>query len=296
MASHVFLDNPRVKILTLSLQTLRDFQVRMDPSFQATIEAARTHLSHCPQLLRIFQARKLLSRDKSLLFPDFSLGLTDVRMLLDLSWEEMRAQIGSLRPIIGRDSCQFGALLMFLPALCRELNGLYPESLVSKELAVGCIRLIQRIGNGDLPMTFWTHFERWEKHGLEWGRHIRSSSPQSNPELLHELQEFLPPWEVFESGIYTLCPTDFYDVLQWLKTSPDPQQDLIERWQGYMIESLHREGVECSDAVLETRWQNNLRTEAYFDGSPQRFDEKEIIAGWAMCLAGRDVRKKPLVG
>lgn len=55
----------------------------------------------------------------------------------------------------------------------------------------------------------------------EWGRHVRSS-PQSCPELLQELNQFIPPWEAFDMfGVSGFClePVDFYDVVQWLKVS-----------------------------------------------------------------------------
>lgn len=55
----------------------------------------------------------------------------------------------------------------------------------------------------------------------EWGRHIRSS-PHSSPELLNELRDFVPHWDVFSNFVHVtyLCPIEFHDVVQWLKVHP----------------------------------------------------------------------------
>jgi hypothetical protein len=59
----------------------------------------------------------------------------------------------------------------------------------------------------------------------EWGRHIRAC-PQESSELLRELREFVPRWDVFgkSSGRLQfepdLRPIEFYDVLQWLAVHP----------------------------------------------------------------------------
>jgi hypothetical protein len=57
----------------------------------------------------------------------------------------------------------------------------------------------------------------------EWGRHVRCS-PHSSPELLRELHEFVPRWDVFSTDVFStgddetdLRPIEFHDVVQWLK-------------------------------------------------------------------------------
>ncbi|KAJ7436925.1 hypothetical protein FB451DRAFT_181491 [Mycena latifolia] len=242
------------EVLAPSLQMLHAFQVEMNGSLQVILEAFRERLSLCPALIRIFQARRLLSPDRSYLSPSFCVGFFHVRILLDLSWDDMRAYVCSLRPIVGREFQNICTLLMLLPTLYRELNALYPEPLVSRDLACGFLRLMRRIGDGDLPMMFWRYFMHPSGHCLEWGRHIRSS-PQSSHELLRELRQFVPPWDVF--GCH-LCPNDFYDVVQWLKTFPAPSLELIGRWQDYLTESMHRIATKYSDEELEERWRDNL--------------------------------------
>ncbi|KAF7348913.1 putative nwd2 protein [Mycena venus] len=106
-------------------------------------------------------------------------------------------------------------------------------------------------------------------------------SPQSNPELLKELMEFIPPWDVFSGN--GLEPVEFHDVVQWLRASPIPPPDLTDRWVGYLKESMVRAGKKYSDEELEERWQKHLAQEAYFRGPPQAFDEK-LIRFWEACL------------
>ncbi|KAJ7825614.1 hypothetical protein B0H13DRAFT_1918565 [Mycena leptocephala] len=104
--------------------------------------------------------------------------------------------------------------------------------------------------------------------------------------LLHKLHQFVPPWVVF-SKWYSLEPVEFYDVVQWLKTSSEPQPDLISRWQSYLTESIvwkketgrnrdplaqgwQANGTDdeqgwqenCNDDKLEKRWQDHLKREA----------------------------------
>jgi hypothetical protein len=77
---------------------------------------------------------------------------------------------------------------------------------------------------------------------------------------------------------------------------------LIDRWQGYLKESIVRAEKEYyqryprwyfggiggrpnySDDELEKRWKNHVEREAYFHGPPQEFDEG-VIRCWEGCLS-----------
>ncbi|KAJ7897885.1 hypothetical protein B0H14DRAFT_290703 [Mycena olivaceomarginata] len=124
----------------------------------------------------------------------------------------------------------------------------------------------------------------------QWGRFIRSS-PQSDPELLEDLDQFSPPWDVPFPKYWGLEPVEFYDVIQWLKASSKPQHHLINRWQEFLRESMVRKGVKYSDDKLEQRWQENLKREADFHGPLQAFD-KEVIRCWESCLEAKNVEEK----
>ncbi|KAJ7326216.1 hypothetical protein DFH08DRAFT_816568 [Mycena albidolilacea] len=97
-----------------------------------------------------------------------------------------------------------------------ELDHLHPAALVSHDLACGLLRLLQRIGRGELPMILWGIFIYNFEYDCEWGHYIRSS-PQSDPELLWNLNQFVPPWDVFSNSGNHLEPVEFYDVIKWLK-------------------------------------------------------------------------------
>ncbi|KAJ7840180.1 hypothetical protein B0H14DRAFT_2785783 [Mycena olivaceomarginata] len=146
--------------------------------------------------------------------------------------------------------------------------------MVSRDLACRFLQLMQQIGRGERPMMLWHLLETPIGDGHEWGCHIRSS-PQQDPELLQKLDQFVPPWDVFSKASVCLEPVEFYDVIQWLKTFPNPQPNLIDRWQGYLTESIvqktksERNPVDYSDDALEERWKYHLENEVSFHGPSQ---------------------------
>lgn len=64
-----------------------------------------------------------------------------------------------------------------------------------------------------------------------------------------------------------------------LQTSPDPHLTVIDRWQGYLRESMVRKGTYYNDDKLERRWQAKLKRDALFHRPPQVPDE-EVIRCW----------------
>ncbi|KAF7351707.1 putative nwd2 protein [Mycena sanguinolenta] len=208
------------------------------------VEAGRMLLSQSPHLLRIIQARRLLS---IVSWPASrpSVSFFHIPVLLDISRDAVRQAISSLRPLREWKRHRFDILILLLPTLCQQLDHLCPQAMIFGELARGTIRLLRRIVNGDLPMDFWMP--------CEWGRYIRSSSYTG--ELLQEVTQFSPPWD---GCSYMEQPADdvwwpfqaveFYDVVQWLKASINPEPQLIDRWQGYLEESMLRTGLSYSVA------------------------------------------------
>ncbi|KAF7344231.1 putative nwd2 protein [Mycena venus] len=253
---------------------------RMSRELRTMLVSCRELMAQSPQLFRIFQARQLIFNDGDVISRlDLDRHLFQLRIVLDLSWEEIRVSICSLRPLVSQEWDIFFIIFLFMPAICEELESLSPRSMISRDLACGYLRLMPQIANGDLPMFCWGSLSACR----EWGRHIRSS-PQSNPELLEELIEFCPPWDIFSEWNKRLEPVEFHDVVQWLKASPNPRPDLIDRWQGYLRESMDHPGMVYTDEELEKRWKDNLAREASFHGPPQESDE-EVIRYWEACIS-----------
>ncbi|KAJ7839864.1 hypothetical protein B0H14DRAFT_1065366 [Mycena olivaceomarginata] len=93
----------RSQVLTPSLHVIRALHSRMNGKFQAIPEALHAHLSQCPPLIRIFQARRLLFSTKGRSLDFFFLWeLFQIRIVLDLSWDNIRGWICSLRPTSNR--------------------------------------------------------------------------------------------------------------------------------------------------------------------------------------------------
>ncbi|KAJ6526768.1 hypothetical protein B0H19DRAFT_1084349 [Mycena capillaripes] len=276
------------EILALSLHSICALQARMNSRSHAFLDAFRVFLSQTPRLVRILQACQLLFPSDGmnpLVF--FENQLFRLRIVLNLSWEDIGGCICSLRRFISQESDAFYTLFLTVPIILQELDFIYPKAMVSRDLACGFIRLMQRIGDGDSPVKYWEilPYKQW-RHSQEWGRHIRSS-PQSDPKLLQTIDQFHPPWDIFsEWSLYGLEPAEFYDVVQWLKflkQSTDPQLRMVARWESHLAESRIRAEErerysyikhDYSDNQLEKRWQNKLKKEA-----PQ-LPDNEVMRCW----------------
>ncbi|KAJ7266135.1 hypothetical protein C8J57DRAFT_1718130 [Mycena rebaudengoi] len=222
----------------LSLQSIRQLQAQMDSS--VTIDACREALLRTPQLLRIFQLCQLL---QSTHFG--GLGFPAMRIVLDLSWDDMRAVIRSLHEITAEEPTEVPIMSLTLNTLCQE-NAI--QSLVCKDIACGFIRLVQQMGKPNVNVSLW-------------GQYIRSS-PHSNPELLCGLRRLVSPQGLpgISQAIKLSGPFEFHDVLQWLKSFRDPPMDLIEQWEHCLWQCRDRAyyGTKYSDEELEKRWENYL--------------------------------------
>lgn len=69
-----------------SVRTIHALRARMNSGLQATIEAFQQLLSQSPHLIRFLQAQRLLS-------VDWSINLFQIRIALDLSWDDVREPI-----------------------------------------------------------------------------------------------------------------------------------------------------------------------------------------------------------
>ncbi|KAJ7236476.1 hypothetical protein C8J57DRAFT_1247722 [Mycena rebaudengoi] len=165
--------------------------------------------------------------------------------------------IAPLHSLFIQEPAEIGRMILDLPLLCSEIH-----PIVSRDLAHGFIRVFRRqnkqwLGSWSFP----------------WGKYVRSSS-HLNPELLHEIREFTPPPH------WILMPSDIHDVLQWLKISPSPQVDLIERWEGYLDEAWDKSPFKRSHYDLETRSEDNLKQEAGFYAPLPPESVEEVVRCW----------------
>jgi hypothetical protein len=146
---------PENEYLAPSLSTIYALHSRMTGQVQAILTACRELLSQSPDLVRIFHAGRLLTPDLKYEPEDFSGQLFRTHIVLDLSWDDILGCIRSLRPLIPHESGFFYTVVLFMPALCHELDHLYPAAMVSRDLACGFLRLMQQIGRGERPGALW---------------------------------------------------------------------------------------------------------------------------------------------
>ncbi|KAJ7819858.1 hypothetical protein B0H14DRAFT_2835483 [Mycena olivaceomarginata] len=195
-------ESDRAEVLAPSLSTIYALHSRLAGEVHTIVAACQGLLAWFPDLLRIFHAGRRLTLDPRHLMKFYPNQLFQTYLVLDLSWDNILGCIWALQPLITHKSVFFHTLFLFLPALCWELDHLYPVAI--------------RIGRGERPMTLWIMLNN--QHGHGWGHHIRSC-PQPNLELLQKLDQFVPPWDVFSEPPYLLEPVEFHDVIQWLKVS-----------------------------------------------------------------------------
>jgi hypothetical protein len=99
-------------------------------------------LYQCPLLCRIVQAYILES----------GWNFVDFHILLDVSWDELRAAICTLRPFTGADK---GKIVTLLKCMARHLLSDSSSRAISLELARGSIRLLNDIRTGQQPSRLW---------------------------------------------------------------------------------------------------------------------------------------------
>jgi hypothetical protein len=142
------------QVFLLSPQMLRALQTKMDRLSPVSVADCRRFLTQSPEFIRIFQARGLLN---SCLFrsPYRLSHLYHLRLLLNLSWDDITAAFSALSSFIGTGTLkQVVAGIITVLALSFELYPANTSSLIS-DLASGFLHFIQRIGAGKLPLSVW---------------------------------------------------------------------------------------------------------------------------------------------
>jgi hypothetical protein len=101
-----------------------------------------------PQLIKILSACRVLHR---IPYGGAADNLLKIRILLDLSWDELRMVICPLRAIVGEDDEKLKGLLISVPeTLFSRLNF---DSLVN-DLGYGFLRLIKRLVRDEVDRQF----------------------------------------------------------------------------------------------------------------------------------------------
>jgi hypothetical protein len=103
-------------------------------------------LAECPVLLKFLHAYLWAYEPK--------VYLTEMRHLLNVTWDELRATLCPLRPILGENRPN---LLQMGRALQNSTTAFPPNwrANISLELACGCLRVRKEIESGFLPEALW---------------------------------------------------------------------------------------------------------------------------------------------
>ncbi|KAJ7639582.1 hypothetical protein FB45DRAFT_1135256 [Roridomyces roridus] len=187
----------------------------------AVKSALQNLLLRNPQLQRILGVADLIGEN-----PYSQTGplLYKTRLLLDLSWDDIMASVWEIRPLADRDEiCN--------PRPVYSTVQLAPSADVSKDIALGLIRLLRRIGNRELHTTILRHMEM----DCRWGRLI--SAQLSDVEVFNQLRELGLPSVVSANPSCPLDPYDFSTVLAALKAHDGCPSELVDRWNAYHQES-----------------------------------------------------------
>ncbi|KAJ7489271.1 hypothetical protein FB451DRAFT_1080788 [Mycena latifolia] len=176
---------------------------------------------------------------------DQSVQFCDIRLLLDWSWGDMRAAFSPVRAILGTDQKKIYGLWLSTPGRCPPpYRGICSSSILSK-LARNCLYTIRKLFTGEIP---WKQFCR-SING--WSYLLRSCPPC--PDLLGQFEPVSA-----SSNIFRYCGVaDLQNIVQWLKTFPQPPSELLACYEGYLatkMSATDSRGIEVS----WRKWQQNL--------------------------------------
>lgn len=209
-------------LFSLSPEMLHKLQTKMARHLPLPLAKYQQLAAQSPRCTRILQAMWLLD---SCGIRVGHLSLSHIRFLLDETWDEIINTISLLHATTYTGNRPYSAIKAAMITILSHSLELYPASASTLfcDLAHHCFRLIASVmlsAGQDSHNTY--HSRRCQLGpdlGSSWGIIIRYS-PQPNPELLHLLHEFNPPWDHFsEPNVYRdyLDPRHFHNVLQWLK-------------------------------------------------------------------------------
>ncbi|KAJ7440965.1 hypothetical protein FB451DRAFT_1569394 [Mycena latifolia] len=172
-------------------------------------------LSKSPWLLHFFYANEVLSRMSE------SFRLYPLHTILNISWEEIRSTLCSLRDIMGKDNNKVQTLARFIWDKVHRYDGATERT----RIALQCIQVLKGVNSGQIPVDYWSGCSP-----ANWGLSIRLNP--SCPQLLQDIRDFTPPFTLPYLGHGGhLDPIDFHNILQWLKMFPEPPWEMIHQWE-----------------------------------------------------------------
>ncbi|KAJ7821315.1 hypothetical protein B0H14DRAFT_2831568 [Mycena olivaceomarginata] len=211
-------------------------------SSDAFLESSRQQLvlQNSPQLIRILHAyritRHLYALNAHTLLVRNAPLLLNIRLLLNLSWDELRAAICC----IGSDRGNLRDLLVYTsdyPSFREHLDSMFLE------LAHGSLRILKkRLTRQLIPWKF-------NDCTRGFGHFLRSCPP--SPDLLLDLCKIADAWTIHPIGRDYGADT-FHDVVQWLKTFPKPPLEI--RYFEHQLRISTRNSAHTFDS-LEKRWK-----------------------------------------
>ncbi|KAJ7700444.1 hypothetical protein B0H17DRAFT_1047266 [Mycena rosella] len=177
------------------------------------IQECREAVSKSPGLQRILYATQFLSTNGTFCF---------FKVVLDsMPWDDIRSLICPLRDVIG-DTPRADVRKLWSSIIFTERAKHLQWATEDKAMAHRCLQVLKDVGSGQLSLLFW-----YLTHPF-WGLLIRIIPPCLV--LLQEIREFeLPFWFCDGSSI------EIHNVVQWLKTFPEPPLDVIQLWEGYFL-------------------------------------------------------------
>ncbi|KAJ7434154.1 hypothetical protein FB451DRAFT_303788 [Mycena latifolia] len=226
---------------------------------QLSDAACHAILSQSPELLRILQACWVCRTTFS--------GMTKLRMksqfyirfLLHIPWDDLRAIIRASRALLGHSSREKLFILwnfsLRSTTICPEV---YPWPSTCRDLARGCVRL--QLDQDGLP-----------------------SSQRSNIEFWSQLVRLSPPCNDLLTDICNLSTSlemddfDIHNVLEWLKTFPQPPLDVIEHWQR-CLEECRRAFHGSTFKECEELWTDFREQMAYWCQQELGLWDRRIVA------------------
>ncbi|KAJ7846807.1 hypothetical protein B0H13DRAFT_1907555 [Mycena leptocephala] len=167
--------------------------------FTRDVSTCHYALSHAPpQLMRILHAYRIATYKHNILL--------NIHLMLDVSWDELRKAVCSLRSSIGTNMDGLRELLNYAsnPTVRPKLH----SGSILIDLALGYLRVMKSILTHRLPWGFWCTYVNtvnlWE--------------PQFFNDVLVE-------WH---------SPDDFHSIIQWLETFPEPPLALMTHLQHHL--------------------------------------------------------------